>query len=113
MIKAVMMLKRADGLSFDAFKTWWLTEHAALTRDIPGLRRANFCPALGDGEADYDGVAELWFENERAFTDAFASAAWQRATASSTSMIDPRIKLLVDEQTVSATVRNSDRRKQN
>ena len=37
MFKVIGIIKRPHGMDFDAFKTWWLTEHAPKVKKWPGL----------------------------------------------------------------------------
>jgi hypothetical protein len=65
------LLKRADGMSLEAFRDWWLSRHAHdvarhqepyLLRYVVNVRRDD--SGLGGKPADdheWDGVAEQWF----------------------------------------------------
>ena len=35
--KVIGIIKRPQGMDFEAFKTWWLTEHAPKVQQWPGL----------------------------------------------------------------------------
>jgi len=93
MIKLVYCIHRKPGLSVEAFQKYWLETHAAFGKNISGVKRYVQVHALG-GELQemlaaghpaakgehFDGVAELWFEEEdlRALAgDATALAAMQ------------------------------------
>ncbi len=97
MFKAIILLARADGASREAFRRWWLDEHAPLARELPGLRRLVFNVVETD-DAPYDGVSELWFDSEDAFDAAYASAIGQRVAADSLANVGARIRLYVDER---------------
>lgn len=98
MFKAMILLKRRDGLRPDEFRDWWLERHAPLARRLPGLRRAVFNIVEGDGE--YDGVSELWFDSEQAFAAAYASGIGKQVAADSISMVSRRERLLVAENPI-------------
>jgi uncharacterized protein (TIGR02118 family) len=103
MIRLVFLLRRKPGASLAEFQTYWRNEHAPLvasfqtklgilkyvqvhTLDDPSNAAA--ATARGGMEPIYDGVAELWWENEEAFGAALATEAGRVAGAA----------LLADEQ---------------
>ena len=100
MFKAMILLKRRDGLGCDEFRHWWLETHAPLARRLPGLRRAVFNLVEGDGAGDYDGVSELWFDSEDDFKAAYASDVGREVAADSLSRVSKRERLLVTEHQV-------------
>jgi len=77
MIKLVYCIRRKQGLSVEAFQKYWLETHAALAKNIPGVKRYVQVHAL-EGELQemlaaghpaakgdhFDGIAELWFEED-------------------------------------------------
>lgn len=82
MIKLTFVLRRRPDLSRDEFQQYWRGTHAALvaeraevlkirryvqvhTADAPGLHAA-FQRRNDGAPAEYDGVAELWFDNMEA-----------------------------------------------
>ena len=77
MIKVVYCLRRRPEMSVEEFQKYWLETHAEFGRKIPGVKRYVQAHALGGvlGEMmaaghpsgknePFDGVAELWFEEE-------------------------------------------------
>jgi uncharacterized protein (TIGR02118 family) len=89
MYKIVGILKRPDGMEFEEFKRWWLTEHAPKVKNWPGITeyRINLSTTP---DQDFDGVAETWFETKEAMEAAFGTpegqAARQSATGGSSGM---------------------------
>ncbi len=76
MIKMVAMVKKKEGMETGEFVRYWIEVHAPLEAKWPGLKRYVISPAIGapgGGEPEYDGVAELWFEDEQAMNKALAS----------------------------------------
>lgn len=77
MIKVMWFLKRADGLSLDEFRDWWLNRHALdvahhqkphLKRYIVDIRAEDDNWAGGTSDAfDWDGVAEQWFDDQAGY----------------------------------------------
>ncbi len=62
MYKHVALLVRKDGLSHDEFRTYWETQHTPLARDIEGVVRYHTVYPVDPGSAEFDGIAELYFE---------------------------------------------------
>ena len=84
MYKLVGILKRPEGMDFEAFKKWWLTEHAPKVKAWPGLKRycINLCTTP---DQPFDGVAEVWFETREAMDQVFGTPEGQRARDSATA----------------------------
>jgi len=95
-MKAIILLTRRDGDTVEDFHRWWLEEHAPLARELPGLRKLVF--NVVQGEAEIDGVSELWFDSVADFEAAYASEIGQRVAADSLAHVGGRVRLLVDEQ---------------
>jgi uncharacterized protein (TIGR02118 family) len=81
MVKLIVCAVRKAGLSHEEFATYWRERHAPLVRSVPEftrhVRRYVQChiatatvPLAAAG--DYDGVAELWFDDVEALAAAFA-----------------------------------------
>ena len=77
MIKVVYCLRRRPELSVEEFQKYWFETHASFGAGIPGVKRYVQVHALGGELAEqmatghpagkneaFDGVAELWFEEE-------------------------------------------------
>ena len=64
MIKRVSFIRRKEGMSREEFFAHWTGPHADIVQKMPGLRGLRFgrCRA-GPGEADWDGVGEIWFDS--------------------------------------------------
>ncbi len=101
MFKAMILLKRCEGASVEQFQNWWLNEHQPLARQLPNVKRVVF-NVVGNEDADYDGVSELWFENEADFAAAYASEIGQIVAADSMQNVSQRIRLIVTEHVVKA-----------
>lgn len=77
MIKVMWLLKRADGMSLEQFRNWWLNQHAPdvarhqrphLLRYVVNVRTED--AGLGGGTSDntdWDGIAVQWFANAAAY----------------------------------------------
>lgn len=76
MIKMVAMVKKKREMSKEDFVRYWLEVHAPLEKKWPGLKKyviSTTTGAPGGGEPEYDGLAELWFDDENALNTALAS----------------------------------------
>ncbi len=100
MFKAMILLKRKDGLSDADFRDWWLNRHAPLVRHLPRLRQAVF--NVTQGEADYDGVSELWFDSQADFEAAYATDAGKAVAADTLGQVQARIRMMVEEHVIVA-----------
>lgn len=97
MFKAIILLKRRDGLPLAEFQAWWLERHAPLARALPGLRGLTFNLVAGDGSAPYDGVSELWFDSQADFEAAYATDHGRAVAADSMAQVSRRERLFVTE----------------
>ena len=102
--KAVILLSRRDDMTPTEFRTWWLHEHAPLAAQLPGVRRIVFNAVAGDdaelANADVDGVSELWFDDEAAFTAAYATDLGKQVAADSMAHVRSRVRMFVTEHVV-------------
>ncbi len=77
MIKVIALLRRRPDLSFEQFVEHWHGPHAAIIRQLPGLRRYIQNPAHPHPHRSwpYDGMAELVFDDVQSVKVAFESEA--------------------------------------
>ena len=91
-IKVVYCITKRPDLSDQAFFAYWKNVHGPLGARIPGLRRLVQSQRLtvpGDTHPpDYDGVAELWFDDVAALLAARQSPEWKAATDDEINFID-------------------------
>ena len=90
------IIKRPEGMDFEAFKLWWLNEHAPKVKQWPGLveYRINLCTTP---DQEFDGFAEVSFESREAMESVFETAEGQRARDSATSGASKLCILLTEE----------------
>jgi uncharacterized protein (TIGR02118 family) len=92
MVKLVYCICRKPGLSREEFVRYWADVHAPIGARIPGVRRLVHSYALtaqGDSRAgDFDGMAELWFDDVNAIVTARQSAEWAASTADESNFVD-------------------------
>lgn len=103
MIKLVYCISKKPGLSDAEFFAYWEQVHGPIGARIPGLRRlvqSRRIAVPGDARAaDYDGMAELWFDDLPALLAARRSAEWQASSEDEANFIDPhRTAYFVSEE---------------
>lgn len=96
MFKVMGIIKRPEGMDFEAFKQWWLVEHAPKVKKWPGLKeyRINICTSP---DQDYDGIAEVFFETKEAMDAVFSTEEGKFARASATAGASDVSILLTEE----------------
>ena len=78
MLKRIGIIRRPEGMSKQELRDHWLNVHGPIALRIPGLRgyRLNFVDHwLGENTQDWDGFAELWFDDEESMERGFAALA--------------------------------------
>ena len=105
--KAVILLRRRADVTPAEFRQWWLHEHASLAAQLPGARRVVFnaaddtAPGADPTSPDWvDGVSELWFDSQEAFTVAYATELGKQVAADSMAHVSGRTRLFVTEYPV-------------
>jgi uncharacterized protein (TIGR02118 family) len=63
MYKHVALLVRRDDMTHEAFVEHWQTTHTPIARDIEGVVRYNQVLPADPEHAEFDGIAELYFES--------------------------------------------------
>lgn len=66
MVKVITLLKRKSGTTKEEFLRHWYERHAQIALKMPGIRRYiqnHPVKTGGRGEPQFDGVAELWFDD--------------------------------------------------
>jgi uncharacterized protein (TIGR02118 family) len=104
MIKVVYCITKKPGLTDDEFFRYWKEVHGPLGSQIPGLHKlvqSRRIHVPGDRKPDFDGVAELWFDNVEALLSARNSPEWKASTEDEKNFIDrSRVAYFVSEEQV-------------
>ena len=81
------------------FAKYWLETHAPLARRMQGVRRyvVNIVRRPPNREPDYNGVAELWFDDVAAMKKAFASPEGQATSKDTEVFAESVTTLYIDE----------------
>jgi uncharacterized protein (TIGR02118 family) len=92
MIKLVYCITKKPGMSDEEFFRYWKDVHGPLGARIPGLRKfvqSHRLTVFGDkNRPDYDGMAELWFDDVEALLAARQSQEWRASTEDEANFID-------------------------
>ncbi len=103
MIKLVYCITKKPGLSYDEFSRYWKDVHGPIGARIPGLRKLVQSHTIPEGAqirpADYDGMAELWFDDMASLRAASESAEWKASTADEDNFIDhSKVALFITQE---------------
>ena len=88
MIKLVYCITRKPGLSDEQFFHYWQHVHGPIGARIPHLRKlvqSHRVNVPGDHPSDFDGMAELWFDDIASLLAARQSPEWQQSTKPTSS----------------------------
>jgi uncharacterized protein (TIGR02118 family) len=84
------LLQKADELSSPDFRKYWREVHGPLAAKLPGLRRYHQNHVVDRqqraieyprGAYEFDGIAELWFDDLPSMNEAFASEEGQKLSS--------------------------------
>jgi uncharacterized protein (TIGR02118 family) len=86
MIKSISLLTRRPEITHEEFVRHWIDIHAPLAHAVPGMRRyvqnhiveTRTRPDIPETPVDVDGIAETWFDDREAMTQANASPEAKR-----------------------------------
>jgi uncharacterized protein (TIGR02118 family) len=103
MIKLVYCITKKAGLTDEEFFRYWENVHGPIGARIPGLRRlvqSHRLSVPGDKyQPDYDGMAELWFDDVEALLVARQSPEWKASGEDEGNFIDHnRVAYFVSEE---------------
>ena len=103
MLKVISLLKRKEGLDFEAFRQWALEEHPPLGKKLPGIRHYRMSVVVEDNpDNPFDAVSEFWFDNNDARVAAFGTPEGKAAAEDAAAHCSARVHLLTEEQVIIA-----------
>jgi uncharacterized protein (TIGR02118 family) len=92
MIKLVYCINKKSSFTDEEFFRYWENVHGPIGARIPRLRKlvqSHRLTVPGDRHPpDYDGIAELWFDDMEALLAARQSAEWKASTEDEANFID-------------------------
>ena len=99
MVKLIYCINRKPELSVEEFHRYWRETHGPIAARIPGVRRYIQChvvPAFyASRTPQYDGAAELWFDDMEAFGSAARSPEAREAAEDEKHFIDHEHSVLI------------------
>lgn len=103
MIKLVYCISRRPDLTTEEFRRYWRDVHGPFGARIPGLRRLvqSYTVRIpGDVSGpDFDGMAELWFDDLSSLLAARQSPEWKASSADEANFIDAtRVAYFITEE---------------
>ena len=106
MIKRVSFLAHKQGQTREEFLNHWLTVHAPIAYQIPGIARytctvINSSSTRKDGplpiDLEIDGIAEMWFTDQQYLEAAIKSPAFAALRADGAAFIGREIDFVTEE----------------
>lgn len=92
MVKLVYCIRRRPDMDFATFARYWRDVHGPIGARIPGLRRLVQSHVIPASRAlrppDFDGMAELWFDDMEALVAARETLEYELATADEANFVD-------------------------
>jgi uncharacterized protein (TIGR02118 family) len=95
MIKVCWLLTFRSDLAVEDVRRWWRTDHGDLALKVPGLKRYvqnHFLGAIDEERAEggmpFQGLVEVWFDDQAAYETAMASPEWQALEADGVNGFD-------------------------
>ena len=105
MVKLVYCITKKAGMTDEEFFHYWKNVHGPIGTRIPKLRKlvqSHRCKIFDDGHRpDYDGMAELWFDDPESLLAARQSLEWKVSTDDEANFIDhSKVAYFVSEEYV-------------
>lgn len=99
MHKAIFALNRKDGIAHEEFQRHWQEEHASIACDLPKLSRYTLAFPIQPEDADYDGVAELYYDDEADLQESLNSEVFMDVMEDVPNFADPNetLQILAEE----------------
>lgn len=98
-VKRIGLVKRRKDLSYEEFKTHWLTVHAELCKKLPNMRRysVNLVSREQVEAFGYEGFSELWFDSAEALKASLESPEGKTLLADLPNFVDSIHPLVVED----------------
>lgn len=91
MFKVMFTFRKLESLSWEEFRSHAQDRHGPLVAQLPELRR--YVQTLAKEEAaedaPFDGIAEVWYDDEEAYERSFESSVGQAVIADAANYADP------------------------
>jgi uncharacterized protein (TIGR02118 family) len=104
MFKLIILLTKKQGMGDDEFARYFLNVHAPLARKMLGLKKyvVNIVQRPPPyKEPEFDGVAELWFDDRESMKRAFSSAEGVVTQKDTEKFASKTVSLFIEEHEMS------------
>jgi uncharacterized protein (TIGR02118 family) len=102
MTKMIFLVNRRPGMDADEFRRYWTERHGPIAARMPGVRKyvQHHAVTGPDGAApEFDGFAEIWWDDAEAMAASLASPEGQAAEADAAGLFDiERMQVFAVEQ---------------
>lgn len=102
MLKQFAILKKKESLTHEEFARYWFEVHAPFARKMPGLRKyvISLTSTPPGREPEYNGVAELWFDDFNALKQSWSSPEGQAAANDVQNFVGASFNIYATEHVV-------------
>ena len=101
MQKVAIIVQLREDMSREEALRYWREVHGPIASKLPGLTKyvQNHATASPQGDLQFGGIAELWFESQEALQSAMASPEWEATMADAANFmaLENSWPALVDE----------------
>jgi len=101
MFKRMTLLRRLPAHDTAQFRAHWAHVHGAMVLGLPGIRRY-VQNDIVEGAGRFDGIVELWFDDEPALRAAFASAQGRALPDDEANFLGGKIVCDVEEHVIAS-----------
>lgn len=91
MLKMVYLVYRRPEMSVGEFRRYWTETHGPIAARLPGLRKYvqhHVVPGPDGFDPEFDGFAEMWWDDAEALSESLASTAFEAAVADAANFLD-------------------------
>jgi len=89
-LKVIFTFRRREDLTWEEFRRHAEERHAPLVTQLPGLRRYVQSLVTPDSaDRPFDGIAQVWYDDESAYRRSFESEPGQAVIADAANYADP------------------------
>ena len=101
MYKAIYLVKRKPGMSFEDFKAHQVNVHMPLAHRLPGMRRyhMDWLPPQNGTDQPFDAIVSVWYDDEAGRDAAMGSPEGQAAVADLPNLVDTDTMIVLEAVT--------------
>ncbi len=89
MQKLAFIIQLRDDMSREEALRYWREVHGPIASKIPGLKKyvQNHATSAPEGDLQFGGIAELWFDSQEALQSAMGSPEWEATMADAANFL--------------------------